>query len=114
MNIKKYTIIKLQEIEADLICIKGIGRTHAKWSPVSTAFYRLLPTIEFKQNISGEDAVELKKLCPMKVFDIEDSGNAIVKNARLCSSCRECIRNPKFKDIIELQKVKDHYECNFN
>ena len=94
-----------------MICTKGIGRTHAKWSPVSTAFYRLLPKIEIKQKISGEDAEQLKKLCPMKVFDIEEMGNAIVKNERLCTSCRECIRNPKFKDNIDLLKVKDHYEC---
>ena len=47
----------------------------------------------------------------MKVFDIEELGNAIVKNERLCTSCRECIRNPKFKDAIDLMKIKDHYEC---
>lgn len=35
-----------QEIEMDLVCEKGIGKTHAKWSPVCTAFYRLLPDIE--------------------------------------------------------------------
>jgi DNA-directed RNA polymerase I and III subunit RPAC1 len=62
-----------QEIEMDLICEKGIGKTHAKWSPVCTAFYRLLPDIQVN-DITGEDAKELKKLCPMKVFDIEDLG----------------------------------------
>jgi len=35
-----------QEIEMDLICEKGIGKTHAKWSPVCTAYYRLLPDIK--------------------------------------------------------------------
>lgn len=79
---------------------------------MSTAFYRLLPNIEFKQDIIGEDAEELKKICPVGVYDIEESGKAFVKNARICTTCRECIRNPKFKDIIEIQKVKDHYECN--
>ena len=43
-----------QEIEAVLVCEKGIGKTHAKWSPVSTAFYRLLPNIEFKEQITNE------------------------------------------------------------
>jgi DNA-directed RNA polymerase I and III subunit RPAC1 len=62
-----------QEIEMDLICEKGIGKTHAKWSPVCTAFYRLLPDIEVK-NVTGQDALDLVKLCPMKVFDIEDLG----------------------------------------
>lgn len=58
----------------DLICEKGIGKTHSKWSPVCTAYYRLLPDIKFKETIKGEDAKELKKLCPMGVFDIEDIG----------------------------------------
>ena len=34
-----------QEIEMELICEKGIGKTHAKWSPVCTAYYRLMPDI---------------------------------------------------------------------
>ena len=58
----------------DLICEKGIGKTHSKWSPVCTAYYRLLPDIKFKETIKGDDAKELKKLCPMGVFDIEDIG----------------------------------------
>ena len=32
-----------QEIELEAWCEKGLGKTHAKWSPVSTASYRLLP-----------------------------------------------------------------------
>lgn len=58
----------------ELICEKGIGKTHAKWSPVSTAFYRLVPDIKFKSEIKNQDAEDLKKLCPTGVFDIEDLG----------------------------------------
>lgn len=62
-----------QEIEMDLICEKGIGKTHAKWQPVCTTYYRLLPDIEVT-GVKGLEARQLKKLCPMKVFDIEDIG----------------------------------------
>ena len=58
----------------ELICEKGIGKTHAKWSPVCTAYYRLVPDIKFNAEVKDEDAVELKKLCPTGVFDIEDLG----------------------------------------
>ena len=34
--------------------MKGIGRDHAKFSPVATATYRLLPTIRLKKDITGE------------------------------------------------------------
>jgi DNA-directed RNA polymerase I and III subunit RPAC1 len=104
-----------------MYCVKGIGKTHAKWSPVATAFYRLLPSIEIKGEILNEDAVLLKKTCPVGVYDIEDYGDmsddrgvakkAYVKNARNCTTCRECIRPKEFKDKILLEKVKDHYEC---
>jgi DNA-directed RNA polymerase I and III subunit RPAC1 len=88
-----------QEIEMELFCEKGTGKTHAKWSPVSTAYYRLVPDIRFNKPIVGEDAKELKRLCPVGVFDIEDFGGtskAVVTNARKCTTCRECIRPAKF------------------
>ena len=101
-----------QEIEMELICEKGIGKTHAKWSPVCTAYYRLLPDIRFKQPIEGADAQELKETCPMGVFDIEDIGKkrAIVKNSEACTTCRECVRHEKFADKVDLGKIKDKFE----
>lgn len=100
-----------QEIEAELVIVKGIGKTHAKWSPVCTAFYRLLPEVTIKSTFKGEKAKKLKELCPMGVFDIEDSGKAVVKDSEKCSMCRECIRIDEFKDDIELSKLRNQYEC---
>lgn len=34
-----------QEINLEIYAEKGIGKKHAKWSPVSTCFYRLMPNI---------------------------------------------------------------------
>ena len=56
----------------EMICEKGIGKTHAKWSPVCTAWYRMQPDIRLTDKVLGEDAEKLKKTCPMGVFDIED------------------------------------------
>lgn len=66
---------------------KGIGRNHAKWSPVSTAFYRLEPAIRILPTFNHDKAEKLVKKCPVGVFDIED-GKAIVKNSRRCTVCR--------------------------
>lgn len=101
-----------QEIELELYCSKNIGRNHAKWSPVSTAYYRLLPYIEFSEPIKGEDAERLKKSCPMNVYDIEDAmglKEAYVKDIRACTMCRECIRSDDFDKKIELGKRRNHY-----
>jgi len=101
-----------QSIEAELHVVKGIGRDHAKWSPVSTAFYRQMPDITFNEPFLGEEAKQLAELCPMGVFDIEDMGNgpqAVVGDARSCTMCRECIRDPKHEKRINLRRVRDHF-----
>ena len=46
-----------QEIEAELYCEKGIGKTHAKWSPVATSYYRLMPDIKFKKPIHNKQVI---------------------------------------------------------
>lgn len=100
-----------QEIEIELIAVKGIGKTHAKWSPVCTAYYRLIPSIEIKQTIKGEKAEAIKKICPMGVFDIEDTGKLFVSNSNKCTMCRECLRSEVSKDDIILSKLRNSYEC---
>jgi hypothetical protein len=47
-------------MEIDLVCycVKGIGRTHAKWSPVCTAYYKLLNKI----NILKEKFILFSKI----------------------------------------------------
>lgn len=64
-------------------CRKGIGKDHAKFSPVATASYRLLPVITLKEEIEGQDAQELVAKCPLDVFDIEDLGGG-GKRAKVC------------------------------
>ena len=98
-----------QEMEAELYCEKGIGQTHAKWSPVCTASYKLMPDIQLKRKLTGQDAVQIKKVCPVGVFDIED-GVAIMANPRKCTTCRECIIHNG--EDIDLGKRKDHFICN--
>ena len=94
-----------QEIECELFCLKGTGRIHAKWSPVCTASYRLMPDITILQNQSGDAGRHLVELCPKNVFDMED-GKAVVKRPRDCSACRRCIEEIP-QGIVELAKVKD-------
>jgi DNA-directed RNA polymerase alpha subunit len=37
----------MQCIELEAHAVKGMGRTHAKWSPVATAKYKMLPEVSF-------------------------------------------------------------------
>ncbi|XP_042504103.1 DNA-directed RNA polymerases I and III subunit RPAC1-like isoform X2 [Macadamia integrifolia] len=102
-----------QEIELEAHAVKGIGKTHAKWSSVSTAWYRMLPDVVLLQEVEDEKAEELVKKCPVNVFDIEDIGNgkkrAIVAKPRACTLCRECIRGEGWEKRVALRRVKDHF-----
>lgn len=50
--------------------MKGVGKDHAKFSPVATASYRLLPAIRLKQRVTGENAELLQKCFTPGVIDV--------------------------------------------
>ncbi|CAN0300960.1 unnamed protein product, partial [Phaeothamnion confervicola] len=56
-----------QSIQCEAHCNKGVGKDHAKYSPVATASYRLLPEVTIVGDVRGDDARELVAKCPMKV-----------------------------------------------
>eukprot|EP00698_Gefionella_okellyi_P005001 TRINITY_DN14602_c0_g1_i1.p1 TRINITY_DN14602_c0_g1~~TRINITY_DN14602_c0_g1_i1.p1 ORF type:complete len:332 (+),score=67.77 TRINITY_DN14602_c0_g1_i1:25-1020(+) len=102
-----------QELDIECHAQKGIGKVHAKWSPVATASYRLLPDVRFVEEFRDAEADRIVAKCPMKVFDIEDlpAGHrrAVVANPRNCTMCRECIRDAADDQRIKLMRVKDHF-----
>lgn len=130
-------MVCLQIIQLEAHVRKGVGKTHAKWcggmglgglaghgvaimascslsvrsrccrSPVSTAYYRLLPEVTIVDEVRPRrtyasaacahgaltrctrcaqvrdaDADELVRKCPMNVFDIEDMGGALCACSR--------------------------------
>lgn len=104
-----------QEIELEVFCEKNIGKVHAKWQAVSPAFYRLMPEVKIlKAPSSGEAQQALVDKCPMKVFEVAKKGRkqeVVVKRARDCTMCRECIREEVAQEdkSVYLGKVDDHY-----
>jgi DNA-directed RNA polymerase I and III subunit RPAC1 len=103
-----------QSLEVECHVIKGIGASHAKWSPVATASYRLMPKVEIMAPLRGAEAQALVDKCPLNVFDIEDMGNGekgvTVARVRNCTMCRECIREPGWdEEKVRLSRVRDHF-----
>jgi len=113
-------------------CVKGIGRDHAKFSPVATATYRLLPIITLKAPVIGEAAHRLKASFSTGVISIKTNRNgiycylslkllrfvvllgeeeAVVHDARrdLCS--RNVLRHSDLAQIVELSRKRDHFLC---
>jgi len=96
-----------QGMEIELHCHKGIGKDHAKFSPVCTAFYRLLPIIKLHKEFFGKEAEELKSCFSPGVIEIENN-KAVVKDVRKDAATREVFRNLKFKDHVEMGRKREH------
>ena len=115
-----------QIIDLDMHCIKGIGADHAKFSPVATATYRLLPTIDIVKPIVGNDARKFARCFPKGVIGLEDISEreskmggelegmagekkAVVKNPFKDTVSRECLRHEEFQEKVKLGRVRDHF-----
>ena len=110
-----------QVIKVGCHCIKGIGMDHAKFSPVATASYRLLPQITITQPIIGADAKKFARCFPKGVIGYEpcDSDGksnpkgseikAIVKDPMKDTVSRECLRHDEFKEKVKLGRIRDHF-----
>ena len=98
-----------QQINIVMQVVKGVGGDHAKFSPVSTASYRLLPTITLLKEVSGEPAQRLQKSFSAGVIGINKRGVAVVLDARKDSLSRNYFRHPDLKDVVKMTLIKDHF-----
>ncbi|NXA32676.1 RPAC1 protein, partial [Eudromia elegans] len=101
-----------QEIDVLMHCVKGIGKDHAKFSPVATASYRLLPDITLLQPVEDEAAELLQKCFSPGVIEVQSiKGKKVarVANARLDTFSREVFRHESLKNLVRLARVRNHY-----
>lgn len=115
-----------QAIDLDVHMHKGKGSDHAKFSPVCTASYRLLPTIKILEPIIGGDAEKFASCFPEGVIELEmiskeeaksdprlkgQAGNlkAVVRDTMQDTVSRECLRHDEFKDKVKLGRQRDHF-----
>lgn len=116
-----------QSIHLQMHCCKGKGGDHAKFSPVATASYRLLPAIHILQPILGADAKKFARCFPRGVIRLDTvtkqeakkkgSGyeghegelKAVVNDPMKDTVSRECLRHDEFKDKVKLGRIKDHF-----
>ena len=115
------------EVKMVMHAVKGVGGDHAKFSPVATASYRLLPTIDIVTPILGADAKKFARCFPRGVIGLEEvteeeskkvgSGyegkegekKAVVRNTMRDTVSRECLRHEEFQDKVKLGRVRDHF-----
>ncbi|KAI9362476.1 DNA-directed RNA polymerase [Zopfochytrium polystomum] len=102
-----------QQIQAEMHCQKGIGKEHAKWSPVATASYRLLPEIKILKPITGDLADKFSACFPKGVVEVftnkDGQKEARVVNPRKDTVSREVLRHKEFEDKVRLSRIRDHF-----
>ncbi|KZT04796.1 uncharacterized protein LAESUDRAFT_657174 [Laetiporus sulphureus 93-53] len=105
-----------QEIEMDLHAIKGVGKEHAKWSPVATASYRLHPLIILKPDkpVPPEHAHKFAKCFSPGVIQVGPNGEISVdeRSLRNESMSREVLRHKEFEGCVELKRIRDWFIFN--
>jgi DNA-directed RNA polymerase I and III subunit RPAC1 len=119
-----------QNITLEMHAIKGVGADHAKFSPVATATYRLLPDIKITKPILGADAVKFSRCFPPGVIGLdtvtaeeasrrgsgyeghEGEGKAVVVDPFKDTVSRECLRHEEFEGKVKLGRVRDHFIFN--
>lgn len=102
-----------QELDLKLVCVKGIGQDHTKFSPVATASYRFLPKITLNRTVTGDDANLLKNCFSGGVIDVVKN-KAVVKNSRLDMCSRNIFRYDHLKDAVNMDMVDDHIICKYH
>lgn len=116
-----------QRISLEMHMHMGVGADHAKFSPVATASYRLMPVINITRPILGADARKFQKCFPAGVIGIdkvsrqeaaasgsgyeghEGEDKAVVRDAMKDTVSRECLRHPEFEGKVKLGRKRDHF-----
>jgi DNA-directed RNA polymerase I and III subunit RPAC1 len=119
-----------QVLDIEMHAIKGVGSDHAKFSPVATASYRLLPVIDIQRPILGAEAKKFARCFPEGVIGLanvtkaeagmkgsgyeghEGETKAVVLDAMKDTVSRECLRHPEFEGKVKLGRVRNHFIFN--
>lgn len=121
-----------QQVNMELHAVKGVGKDHAKFSPVggcfpvlskldllshsftATASYRLLPHVKITKPIPSVQAEKFQKCFSPGVIHIDPRTKEVSvdeNGARKDLVSREVLRHPEFADSVELSRVKDFFLC---
>jgi DNA-directed RNA polymerase I and III subunit RPAC1 len=142
-TIPEAVLVKLrpgQSIEMEMHAVKGVGKDHAKFSPVGTSFdwpfpltslvlkngcpiaatasYRLLPHIILDEGnpVPPHLATRFRDCFSPDVINVDPRTNKVTVDkhgVRGETMSREVLRHPDLADFVKLARVRDHFICTF-
>ncbi|KJA27581.1 hypothetical protein HYPSUDRAFT_62655 [Hypholoma sublateritium FD-334 SS-4] len=104
-----------QSVNMELHAVKGVGKDHAKFSPVATASYRLLPYIKITKPIPPQHTEKFQRCFSPGVIKIDPRTKEVSvdeEKVRNDSVSREVLRHPEFAGSVELSRVRDYFLFN--
>jgi DNA-directed RNA polymerase I and III subunit RPAC1 len=101
-----------QHISLECHAVRGTGKEHAKFSPVCTAHYRMMPEVKIVKDVFDDKARKLLKLMP-GVFELEKvSGKrvkAVVKYPQNCRMSRNYAQDEVLRESVVVTRRPDHF-----
>ena len=109
-------LAKNQEIKLRFEVQKGIGKMHAKWSPVCLATFTPDPEIKIDEGaeLTLPQKEAIRDSCPTRVFQVHQEVFEVVAPEK-CIFCGECKKTAEALDMVHLKnflkigKKKDRY-----
>ncbi len=103
------TITKLppgKRLKLEAYAVLGTGRTHAKFQPVATVYYRYQPAIEI--DLKRCDAcAKCVKSCPKGIIKLEEGKIAVV-DPEQCTKCGDCVKAcPSDPPSVKVSELMD-------
>ncbi|KAI0333208.1 insert subdomain of RNA polymerase alpha subunit [Cubamyces sp. BRFM 1775] len=102
-----------QVINMELHAIKGVGKEHAKWSPVATATYRLHPLVLLNPSkpVPPQFAQKFASCFSPGVIKVSSDGQVSVdeRHLRKETMSREVLRHKEFEGCVELKRIRDWF-----
>ncbi len=86
-----------QRIVVEAYARLGIGQDHAKWQPVSTMAYKMIPSVKVNAK-KCDGCKECVEACFRQVFKMQDD-KAIVVDELNCTMCNLCVETCDVKAI---------------
>ena len=107
-----------QKIHLEVHAVRGIGKTHAKFSPVCTAHYRMMPEVVLIKPVYDEKAELLMRLMPgvFKLTKVSKSEKKLGKEKKAevhspinCTMSRNFMQDEELASSVRVSRIPDHF-----
>lgn len=106
-----------QKLRLECIARKGIGKDHAKWSPVCCSVFRYTPVVYVNDDLAESLREDLKEkfdnVCPKEIIKMEKgmdgkfTGRVVLGDPKGCNYCNECVQFASINEVPDLVRVED-------